>query len=83
VNDLNSVNGNSKRMVKRVFIVLAVLPLLLFLCALNQWLPDIGQFKKVGGVPFSIFAVLVLLFGQVALAWVYLRLYEHKGDAGK
>jgi len=63
---------------KTLFTMLAVLPLILFLCALNRWLPGLDNFEKIDGVPFSIIAVLILLTSQVILAWLYLALYEKK-----
>ena len=74
----NASDYGSAPLGKTLFIVLAVLPLILFLCALNHWLPGLDDLEKFYGVPFSIIAVLFLLAGQVILAWLYLALYEKK-----
>jgi len=68
---------------RKVFTAIAVLPLIVFLCALNQWWPDLGQLGKIWGIPFSIFAMVALLLSQVALAWAYLVLFEKEGDSGQ
>ena len=69
-------------MIKKVFILLAVLPLIFFLLGLNNWFPYMDQIAKVAGIPFSIFAVLVLLSSQVVLAWTYLGMFEKQGEQG-
>ena len=79
----NRSTSRTNRPGKKIFAMLAILPLILFLSALNQWFPNLGDFAKVGGIPFSIFAVLVLLTSQVILAWLYLRLYESEVDVSQ
>ncbi len=74
----NASDDGSAPLGKTLFIVLAVLPLILFLSALNRWLPGLDNLEKFYGVPFSIIAVLILLASQVILAWLYLALYEKK-----
>ena len=76
-------NTDKSSLGKKVFTAIAVLPLIVFLCALNQWWPDFGQFRKIWGIPFSIFAMVTLLLSQVALAWAYLVLFEKEGDSGQ
>ncbi len=76
-------NTNKSSLGKKVFTAIAVLPLIVLLCALNQWWPDFGQFRKIWGIPFSIFAMVTLLLSQVALAWAYLVLFEKEGDSGQ
>jgi steroid 5-alpha reductase family enzyme len=76
-------NTDKSSLGKKVFTAIAVLPLIVLLCALNQWWPDLGQFRKIWGIPFSIFAVVTLLLSQVALAWAYLVLFDKEGDSGQ
>ena len=76
-------NTDKSSLGKKVFTAIAVLPLIALLCALNQWWPDLGQFRKIWGIPFSIFAMVTLLLSQAALAWAYLVLFEKKGDSGQ
>lgn len=73
-------NTDNRNLGKKVFTAIALMPLVIFLFALNQWSPDLGEFNKIWGIPFSIFVVIALLFSQVALAWAYLILYEKEGD---